>query len=203
MNGLNQYVGSRSRYHDIATRGTEALGLAVEYAPHPNGKGYFIIRFVAHGKEGASYSHFHNREKAKFLALDANGHKPNHAEIFKGVRLNKLAIPVFEKAVHPYEVLTFGDELGVWDVVADWIVEQLAAEGFSLVEGANVADLVRSLFVLPTTPKEAVATAFEFPDLTAEKKQVPFKPHLVKDDEDDDDGDDDDDNDGEDDEVVN
>jgi hypothetical protein len=39
-NTLRQYRGTRSRYQDIATRGPEALGIALEYAVHPSNVGF-------------------------------------------------------------------------------------------------------------------------------------------------------------------
>ena len=133
-----RYRGYNSHYVDIAVRGAdEHLGFAIEYAVHPSGVGCFILRFIAHGKgvDPKNYKHLTYRESAKFV-IPATETSPT-AEIFKGLRLTKVAIPVFKPAIQRHEVGTFGDQFNVWAPLTEWVAAQVAAEGFS-VDGGPV-----------------------------------------------------------------
>lgn len=159
-----RYRGSHSHYVDIAVRGTdEHLGLGVEYAVHPSGVGCFILRFVVHSASKlnpANYKHFAFRESAKFVIPDS-GSKYN-GEVIRGVRLNKIAIPVFEPAVQRHEVEKFAAKFGIFQTLTEWVAEQVQAEGFNLT--VNLQKEIEGLVLPPTTSKE-VKSVVQYPDL--------------------------------------
>ena len=174
-----RYRGYNSQYVDIAVRGAdEHLGLAIEYAAHPSGIGCFIVRFIAHGKgvDPKSFKHLTYRESAKFLIPPTEGNPT--PEIFKGLRLTKVAIPVFKPAIQRHEVAVFGDQFNVWPQVAGWVVEQATTEGFTITV-PNLESTIRDLVVLPTTAPGTVESVLDFPKLDApEQKAAALK--LVK-----------------------
>jgi len=175
-----RYRGYNSQYVDIAVRGAdEHLGLAIEYAAHPSNIGCFILRFIVHGKgiDPKNYTHLTYRESAKFI-IPASESNPT-AEIFKGLRLTKVAIPVFKPAIQRHEVAALADKNGglIWAQVANWVAEQVAAEGFTLTV-SSLKDEVRGLVALPVTSSE-VEVVLDFPKLDApEQKAAALK--LVK-----------------------
>lgn len=188
-----RYRGQSNSYVDIAIRGTdEHLGLGLDYAVHPQtGVGCFLVRFVVHGP-GVEPTKYHNhltyREMAKFV-LPATA--TTGAEVFHGVRLNKLAIPVFQPAVRKRELDKFAQKFGIWPMLTEWIAEQVTADGFTVT--VELQQEIQKLLVDPPTPEESVKSVIEFPDLTApEHKALAMKqaqkPVAVDEDEDEDDG---------------
>jgi len=158
---------------DIASRNTsEFLGLAIEYAVHPNGLGCFILRFIVHGKgvmdDPAKYTHLTYREPAEFIIPASEG---KSAEKFKGLRLNKVAVPVFSPAVFKHEVDQFATKFNLWPVLTEWIAEQVVAEGFTVAVG-DLQATVRDLVVPPQSDEAGVKSVLEFPDLSAPEQKV-------------------------------
>jgi hypothetical protein len=189
-----RYQGWQSSYVDIATRHTEHLGLAVEYAVHPSGIGCFIVRLVAHGKgvNPVNYKHLTYREPAKFVVPASAAHPV--PEKITGLRLNKIALPVFAPAVQRHEIDHFATKFGVWTAVSEWLAAQVASEGFTLT--VDLPQELRNLLVIPTTPEATVTSALTFPDLTAPEQtaaalKLVKKPEPDEDDVEDDDGDED------------
>lgn len=187
-----RYRGFNSQYVDVAVRGAEEhLGLSIEYAVHPSGIGCFILRFIAHGKgiNPKNFTFLTYREPAKFLIAAT---ETTSAEVFKGVRLTKIAIPVFQPSVHRHELDAFATKHGVWPLLTAWLAQQIAAEGFTV----TVPDLeaeVRNLLALPVTP-DNVACILEFPKLDAPEIKAAAlklvqKPEPDEDEESDDDED--------------
>lgn len=168
-----KFRGQSSRYVDIGLRGDEHLAVSVEYAVHPSNVGCFIVRFVAHGKtDPKAFKHLTYRESAQFL-IPATG--VTSAEVFNGLRLNKLAIPVSKPAIRPTEVGAFAEKHQVFDTLGEWIEAQALAENFALI--VKVADALREQYAEPApTPAESI---LELPDLTApDQKAAALK--LVK-----------------------
>jgi hypothetical protein len=166
-----RYRGWRSQYVDIASRNAnEFLGLAIEYAVHPNGLGCFILRFIVHGKgvTESKYQHLTYREPAEFIIPGGEG---KSAEKFKGLRLNKVAVPVFAPAVYRHEVDHFATKFNLWPVLTEWIAEQVVAEGFTIAV-EDLQAIIRELVVLPASPEEGVKSVLEFPDLNAPEQKV-------------------------------
>jgi len=164
-----RYRGSNNRYVDIAVRGAdEHLGLGVDYAVHPSGTGCFILRFVVHGNDvdPKNYKHLMYRESAKFVT---EGTDPKSGEVFKGVRLNKIAIPAFAPAVKRHEINKFAEKFGIWALLEEWIAEQAKAEGFLVT--VNLPQEIRQLVIGTETPEDAVKSVIEFPDLTSQEYQ--------------------------------
>jgi len=185
-----RYRGSSNKYVDIAIRGTdEAMGLNVEYAAHPNGIGCFIVRFVVHGEgvSPAGYKHLTYRETAKFATMPTGTDIP---AMFKGVRLNKLAIPVFKPAVFPHEVAGHADALGIWPLVTEWIAEQVTTEGFVLTVDLQAEIKAMVTFKVPETTGK-VESVIDFPNLadTAHQKAAAKLAKKPVDDDDDEDAD--------------
>jgi len=181
---------SGNTYTDVAIRNEEHLGIAVQYAPHPSNVGCFIVRFVVHGKgvDPKNYKHLTYREPARFV-IPAT--KTDSTEVFKGIRLNKVAIPVFSPAINHYEVALFAEKLGAWAPLAAWIGEQIAAEGFTLTV-PNLRATIRAMFA-PSTGN--ITLAYVFPDLAAPEEQKAALKLVQKpepDEESDDDGDEED-----------
>jgi hypothetical protein len=189
---LKRYRGSSNEYTDIATRGGEVMGLGIQYAIHPgSGIGHILVRFVAHGDgQFEPFKHFQLRAHAQFKDL-ADGGKS-----FVGVRLNKLAIPVFSPAPIINDVVAFGDKLGVWVSLTDWITDQLVADGF--VPILNILDYIKAELGGIAVPFEQVKLVIEFPDLAAAKKSAASYASSHKASHDDDDGDEDEEQDDED-----
>lgn len=188
-----RYRGSNNLYVDIAARNEERLGFAVEYAIHPSNIGCFILRFVVHG-EGAdpkNYKHLTYREKAKFV-IPATAEKPM-VEMFKGFRLNKIALPVFKPAVQRYEVGDFATKFNIWPLLIEWVAEQVQAEGFTLT--VDLEAEIKGMLALPKTPDGTVTSVIEFPDLKGHAQQAAAL-KLVKAPEPDEDDADEDENDG-------
>jgi hypothetical protein len=193
-----RYRGFSNNYVDVAVRGTdEHLGLSMDYAVHPSGVGCFIVRFIVHGAgvKPENYTHLTYRESAKFVVRAT---ETTPAEMFKGVRLNKIAIPVFKPPVQKREIDTFATSLNIWPLVTEWIAEQITTEGFTV----TVPDLqaeIRGLLVPATTPTEDVKSVIQFPDLTAPEQKAYAKGQMQKpvDEDDDEDTDEEDDEDGE------
>lgn len=175
-----KFRGHSSHYVDIGVRNeTEFLAASVEYATHPSNIGCFIIRFVAHGKgvEPKNYTkHLMYRETAKFL-IPAT--KTTGAEVFNGLRLSKIAIPVFKPAIHKHEVDHFATKFDIWPVIAAWITQQAGAEGFEpLLDPFTLVATLRERFV-PSITSEGIENVLELPDLSApEQKAAALK--LVK-----------------------
>jgi hypothetical protein len=166
-----RYRGWRSTYADVASRnGNEFLGLSIEYAAHPSGIGCFILRFIVHGKgvDPKNYKHLTYREMAEFVIPGGEG---KSSEKFKGLRLNKIAVPVFSPAVFRHEVDEFATKFNLWPVLTEWIAEQIAAEGFT-VTVENLQETIRSLAILPSSEAGAVKSVLEFPDLNAPEQKV-------------------------------
>jgi hypothetical protein len=158
---------------DIASRNTsEFLGLAIEYAVHPNGLGCFILRFIVHGTgvmdDPAKYKHLTYREPAEFIIPGGEG---KSAEKFKGLRLNKVAVPVFSPAVFKHEVDHFATKFNLWPVLTEWIAEQVVAEGFT-VSVEDLQAIVRELVVPPQSVEGEVKSVLAFPDLSAPEQKV-------------------------------
>ena len=171
-----RYRGQNSRYVDIAVRNQEHLGFAIEYALHPSGIGCFILRFVVHGKgiDPKNYKHLTYRESAQFLISET---ATSSAEVIDGVRLNKLAIKAFEPAVPKHEVHKFAVKFGTWNLLSEWVAEQVEAEGFTVT--VDLQHEIQSQFIPPVTPEETVKSIIELPNLAApEEKAAALK--LVK-----------------------
>jgi hypothetical protein len=191
------YHGSSNHYVDVAVRGgDEHLGLNVEYAVHPHGFGAFIVRFVVHGKgvDPKNYVHLTYRQSAKFI-IPAT--KTTGAELFKGIRLNKVAIKAFEPAVQRFELDHFATKFGMWDTLTEWIADQITAEGFTFNPAiTDFKETVKSLMVPKATPEDSVKSIIEFPDLNSPEQKAAAL-HLVQapdeDETDEDDSDEDDD----------
>ena len=164
-----RYRGYQSLYVDIASRGKESLGLSVQYAVHPSNIGCFILRFIVHGKgiDPKNYTHLTYREPAEFL-IEPTAEQPT-AEKFKGVRLNKIALPVFKPAVRHHEVDSYALKFAVWSQVTDWVAAQVVAEGFTITV-TDLAAEIRGLVVPDTTVH--VENILQFPDLTAPEQQA-------------------------------
>ena len=186
-----RFRGTNARYVDIAARNEERIGLSVEYAAHPSNVGCFILRFVAHGQglSPANYKHLTYRESAKFLVL--SGGASLHAEVFKGTRLNKIAIKAFDPAVKPWEVDDFALKFDVWLKLSEWVAAQVLAEGFTLIDGIDLYKEIRESVVSKwaNTPSDNVKSVLEFPDLAAPEQQAAAmklvkKPEPEPDDED-------------------
>lgn len=181
-----RYHGQHSRYVDIATRGTdEHLGMSLDYAVHPSGVGCFILRFVVHGKgvQPKNFKHLMYREPAQFVIP---GTIP---EMFEGVRLNKLAIPVFNPAVHRHEVDQFALKFGVWSLLEAWVTKQVLVEGFTVL--VDLQKEIRNLLAWEPTPEDSVKCVMEFPNLDAPEYKASAlklvkKPEPDLDDEDED-----------------
>lgn len=193
-----RFRGSSNKYVDIGVRNeNEFLAASVEYAIHPSNIGCFIVRFVAHGNgaDPKNYKHLTFRESAKFLIPTAES--IYHGEMFRGYRLDKVAIPAFKPAVQRHEVDNVAQTLGTWVALAAWIASQSEKEGFDLLlDPAGLAESLRSLVVPAATPGE-ITSILEFPDLSnpsqklaAAKKAA--KPAPEPEDEDVDDDEDDD-----------
>jgi len=177
-----RYRGSASSYVDIALRGAdEHLGIALQYEKHPSsGIGCFIIRFVTHGKEATptSYTHFTFREdKANFAAPGPDG-SFQHAQVFRGIRLNKFAIPVFQPAVQKHELGKYADQFDVWDALSNWVDAQAKAEGFTVTVDLPV--ILRGLVVPEETPEVEVKVILQFPDFQSPEYQVAAKGQVEK-----------------------
>jgi hypothetical protein len=192
-----RYKGqSGNRYIDVAIRNEEHLGVSMEYAIHPSNIGCFIVRFVVHGKgvDPKNYTHLTYREPAKFIIPATN---TESAEVFKGFRLNKVAITAFSPAIQRHEVTQVAEKLGTWAKLAAWVGEQIVAEGFTLTV-PNLRSTLREMVVLPVTSGE-ITDVLEFPDLKAPEEQVKalklVKKPEPEPDEEDEDGDDDKDDD--------
>ena len=195
-----RYRGSSNFYVDIATRNAEHLGFSLEYAIHPSNIGCFIVRFVVHGDDinPKNYKHLTYREKAKFI-IPATAEKPM-VEMFKGYRLNKIALPVFKPAVQRYEVGDFATKFNIWPLLIEWVAEQVQAEGFTLT--VDLEAEMRGMLAVPTTPEVTVTSVIEFPDLKGHAQQAAAL-KLVKapepdEDDEDDASEDDEDEDGDD-----
>lgn len=200
-----RYKGSQNHYVDIAIRGdgenVEHLGLGAEYAVHPVTKvGCFILRFVVHGAgvDPKKYKHLMFRESAKFVIPSSQTNAGYvHAKVFKGVRLNKIAIPAFEPAIGKHEVDKFATKFGIWALLEEWVAEQVQAEGFLLI--VNLPQELRTLLVGKETPEGAVKSVIAFPDLASEEAQAESLKQVKKpapepeDEESEEDGDDEDD----------
>jgi len=198
-----RFHGTNARYVDIGARGTERLSLSVEYAPHYSNVGYFILRFVAHGDgvKTTNFKHLMYRQQAKFITMD-----PDKAiqEAFRGFRLNKIAVPAFKPAVKPWEVDEFALKLDIWLKLEEWVKAQMAAEGFTLIDGIDLYKEIRTgalhRLPAPPTPTENVTSVLEFPDLEAPAQQAASlklvqKPEADEDEDTDLDGDEDEDED--------
>jgi hypothetical protein len=182
-----RYRGQASSYVDIAVRGSdEHLGIGLQYAAHSSGVGCLIVRFVAHGTViPAKFTHFSYREKARFLTKS-----DGHAEMFKGIRLNKAVIKLFSPAVGPWEIDKFATLFGVWPMLAEWVTEQVQAEGFTVTVDLQ-KELKAQLVPEPTTVE--VKSAIEFPNLGAVEQKAAFLANTANDSESGDEDDEDED----------
>jgi len=184
-----RYRGSYSQYVDIAIRGEEHLGISAQYQIHPSNVGFVIIRFVSHGAgkpKPENYTRLSLREGAKFKTFG------DHSEVFHGVRLNKVAVPVFKPAVQPFEVGAFAVTSNLYPTLAAWVAEQITAEGFELTV-PDVAALIQDQIEIQPTDPSTVESVVEFPDLTDPKNKTKAKKSYTPDpepeDEEDEDGD--------------
>lgn len=193
-----RFRGHSSQYVDVAARGDERLAVAVEYAVHPSNVGCFILRFVAHGPvDPKGFKHLTYRESAKFLipATDKTS-----AEVFKGLRLNKLALPALKPAVQRHEVDQHAMKFGLWTALAEWVTAQALAEGFTLLlTPGELSGIVRESVALPVTAGE-VENVFQVPDLTAPEHKAAALKLVQKPEPDEDEEDDSEDEDGDEDE---
>jgi hypothetical protein len=114
--------------------------------------------------------------------------KTTGAELFKGYRLNKIAIPVFQPPVRPQEVEKFAEKLNVWALVEAWIVETVQAEGFVLV-APDLQSVLRLMVCGESTPEDAVKSVIEFPNLSAPEQQAFANSQAQKPEEDEEDPD--------------
>ena len=163
-----------SHYVDIGAREGERLGLSVQYAIHPTNVGCFIVRFVVHGEgvKPSNFKHLTYREEAAKFVIAATA--TTSAESFKGIRLNKLALPVFKPAVQRHEVDEFALKFNVWNLMEEWITEQVQAEGFTLI--ADLQKEIRNMVVLPMSDADSIKCVIEFPKLDSpEAKQAASK----------------------------
>jgi hypothetical protein len=156
---IRLFKGSSNIYAEIAQRKNEVLGLHLEYRTHPaNGVGFLLVRFVAYSKDGEKmkFTHFAAREKTTFVLPSDN--------LRKGMRLNRVPIPLFTPGVTRFDVGVLGDEAGIWPIIGSWITEQVKAEGFDLIVD-DMSAYVRSQFTNTTEGKPELI--LEFPDLTS------------------------------------
>lgn len=168
-----RYRGMSAHYTDIATRNDQHLGLAVEYAVHPKTqKGCFILRFVVHSEttiKPQDFTHFTYREPAGFGSLGSHGFS------FKGVRLNKIALEVFDTPVYRHEVDGLALKFGVYNLLEEWVAEQVQAEGFTLT--ADLQKEIREMVALPSTANvDEAKSILSFPNLAdTENKAAAYK----------------------------
>lgn len=187
-----KYRGSKTHYVDIAIRGNDTLGIGIDYAVHPQqNAGYLLVRFVAHGPNLSpdSFSHLVLRDTAQFLKV---GEDETQAEVFKGVRLNKVPVKLFEPPIYAHEVSQYADKFDLWPLLTDWIVTQVTAEGFILT--VDLQDEIKALLTPPVPPvtEEPVTCLYEFPNLVEVKAAYQAKATLAAEEveeKDDDDGD--------------
>ena len=200
-----RYRGSSNHYIDVASRGTEHLGIGLDYQTHHTGIGAIIVRFVAHSSSGqySDFTHFRKRERAQYLEtldgktqLNTRG-VPDPDKMFTGFRLDKIAVPVFAPAPRSTEFLSFADKADLWSAFASWITEQANLDGFQ-IDVTDLPGLLRSLFA--TLDPDQVKLVLTFPDLTElHKAKAQHYVPTAESDEDPDDDDEDDDEDEDDD----
>jgi len=198
MEDVKRFRGTGTEYIEIGQRGEEKIGLGISYAVHPNGTGMLIARFVASSENGQfqGFKVFVDRYSDQFRVLDADGHDTDQK--FIGVRLNKVAIPLFYPPPHPMYVGPMMEHFKVWPVIAGWITEQLATDGFT-VSVKDLEGVLKMLLGFKIPDPEQVKMVLEFPDLVAyhqkkqQKKAHKSAPHAELESDPDDDPDPDDD----------
>lgn len=188
---INFYRGVNARYVDIGSRGTDCLGLGIQYEPGSDGVGYVVVRFVVHsdplnGQIGP-FNHFQIREPGKYVTLNDDGSQPDHAEMFRGFRLNKVAVPVFTPAVQSWKVIETGTQLQSLPKLAAWILDQAQQDNFVVPGGDEaVLEVIHRFLTVEQPPVEVAVDpqdAFQTIDLKAQKQQGSHH-HFVPDDDD-------------------
>ena len=158
------FSGNDFEYAEIAFKDKVKLGFSIVYAANPiAGKGFFMLRFVVIGPE----PYLDMLSFQKFTVRHKRLYKQGGQDV-SGRALNRLLIPVFDGSVCPHIARIVGDKLGIWQVLAGWIVEQLEAEGFIL----SVLDFPAFLASRFPLPEEQVTLSLEFPDLQAGQVDV-------------------------------
>lgn len=169
---LKKFKGDSNIYTEVATRGAETMGLCLDYAIHGSGVGCLIVRFVAYSTTKAfePFNHFVMRQHAQFKALDDAGAtlkgEDGHSVKFLGVRLNKIAVPMFNPGPPSAFVAQFLDSFSMYPVLADWIAEQIQADGFTLTVPTLVT-LLQDALTVPLSKPEDSKMVLDFPDLAA------------------------------------
>lgn len=181
-----KFRGDSNHYIDLATRGKQIIGLSLEYLTHMS-VGCLVVRFVAHGEVKITpFNHFVVRESAKFVGLDDKGEA---TEKFLGVRLNKVLIPLIQPAVPRAMLEQFLIKFSLCEKVASWVADQVASEGFKLID-KDLINVVRNMLVDKIPDMEVVQEVnFPYPDLLAQKEAwIAYQAKKADaDDEDDDD----------------
>jgi hypothetical protein len=151
------FMGQNFKYSEIAIRDNETIGICLQFGVHPQTRALFaIIRFVciADGAyaECAKFKHFTSRGMSlytKETGKQTQGHK-----------LNRVLIPIATgQGTCPHTVRAIGDHFEIWTVLANWITEQLDAEGFVL----SVFNLPQLLRECTPDPVDQVTLALELP----------------------------------------
>lgn len=184
---LRQFRGSLGRYAEFATRGAATLAVGIEYAQHPVGDGFLIVRFSARGLT-QSLTRFTQRGHGQFLAEPVN---PAHNEVLEGVRLNKVALKIYSPGPSlPWLVVNHSPEL--WAGVANWLQAQAEAEGFTVAVADLAAFVQERVLGEVTSTDNPPVLSLDFADLEPAKAFVP-PVTPVEDDEDEDEDEDGDD----------
>lgn len=167
---MKTFTGSTNPYVVIATRGKDELGLSMIYGIHPmNGLGGLIVRFVCRTEKDAeeavkSFHHLQPRELGKFT--DDQGQE------FIGVRLNRCVIPVFHPGPPPLVFLEMCEKFLIWDIVADWVKERVAQEGFTMLSFMDLRMVLLNLVGGKTVQNdEQFKLVLEFPSFEPKPKE--------------------------------
>ena len=160
---VKRYRGTTGTYVDVATRGNEILGLSLQYSLNRlEDRSGLLVRFAARSEDGSHqpFTRFSQRQQTQYRFLDDGGHKSG--EYFPVIQLNKFSIPVVSPAMPPEQFKTWVQDTNTLDVIAEWLMEQIQAEGFTLIDAENFKAFVLEQ-IIPTPP--APKLMLEFPDL--------------------------------------
>jgi hypothetical protein len=134
------FIGSHNTYIEIAHRGMAVLGFSLHYLIHPEtAMGILVGRFVVH----APQDDFGTFDKLKGRGLGEFRYGPD--EKFNGMRFQRLGIPLFLPGPPPFAVLKHADKFCIWTMVADWLGELCAAEGYTMENTFDLPQALRSL----------------------------------------------------------
>ena len=173
------FKGSDNIYANIATKGSQTLGLSLVYALHPLAKtGALIVRFVVHSKEGigaiGKFKFFKRRENAPFKTIPGG-------ENFSGVRLNKLAIPIFHPGTSLHKFLQLCEKFQIWEILSDWVIERCQADGFTVTQPGELGSIMAKLVSgdINSNDDDEVKLVIEFPNFGDAIEPVSFPSSIA------------------------